>query len=421
MKTQSWPSISFHCIACLLASLAACDAPGITLVRPPTSGSEGFTIHVTLEDSALASALGWQDGVPGAEVQMHRIIDPFQPRVVHTDSTGRTLVRGLLSGLYKVATYRMLSQQEAAATGGVIRAFGDGVKLRLPVHSGIQLTLDKDRRESLVFSEFYGGGQSFTLDLHYRFDLFIELYNNSDTTVYLDGMLIGQAFGYGGSAVNTCAENELFREDPLGLWSSWMHQFPGTGTDYPVGPGEPVIVALDAVDHSQVHPSLPDLANADFEFQGTADTDNPDVPNMPSVGTRTYAEGHGINFYQGSQLYLSLPVDVANLDQRVHPTSGYTYARVPTDRIADVIHGTYEDPNSGALLVPQYYCPRWVNRSLERLEYVFYKPGGNADNTKSIHRKVLRIASSGRIILQDINTSRVDFLIGDYSPGRIEY
>jgi len=27
----------------------------------------------------------------------------------------------------------------------------------------------------------------------------------------------------------------------------------------------------------------------------------------------------------------------------------------------------------------------------------------------------------GRVVLQDVNTSRLDFVLGLYSPGRIEY
>jgi hypothetical protein len=56
-------------------------------------------------------------------------------------------------------------------------------------------------------------------------------------------------------------------------------------------------VAIDGVDDSVVNPGLPDLSYADFEFEGTADSDNPDVPNMPYLGPdAAWNDGHGRPF-----------------------------------------------------------------------------------------------------------------------------
>jgi hypothetical protein len=112
-----------------VAVFAACDTPGVTLIEPDrASGPDTVTFHVQLEDTALARALGWENGVPGAEVQLHRTVDPFQPHILHTDSTGSAYISNLLPGLYKIAGYGALSTDETAPTGGVIRAFGDGFK-----------------------------------------------------------------------------------------------------------------------------------------------------------------------------------------------------------------------------------------------------------------------------------------------------
>ena len=241
--------------AIAITSFVGCDTAGVTLVDPDiATGRDTVTFHVRLEDSALAQALGWADGVPGAEIQLHRIGDPFQPHVLNTDSAGKAYISNLLPGLYKIAGYRVLSDDETDPTGGVTRAFGDGFKQELGSKGTVSLALGADEAGSLVISEAYDGGGTGALG-DYHWARFTELYNNSDTTVYLDGMLLGYSFGISLANVFTCEENQLFREDPLGLLSQEFHQFPGTGSDYPVAPGQVVVVALDAVDHSHADPT----------------------------------------------------------------------------------------------------------------------------------------------------------------------
>ena len=397
------------------AVIAACDTPGLTFVDPDTGGPEDTpdTVHVSLEDSSWAAALGWTQGVPNAEVQVHRFIDPFRPDTLYTDSLGYALLPSdLLAGEYRIAALRLLTVGEAAVTGGPVRAFGDGLIRRLPADT-VNLRMAMDQPGGLVISEIFHGGSTNTI--RYRWAQFVELYNNADTTVYLDGVLYGRAYGHSGSG-EPCEESRLWREDPLGLWALEFHQFPGDGTDFPVAPGEVVTVALDAVDHSVVDQSLPNLSQADFELEGTADTDNPAVPNMASVGSISSLHGHGFMTIPQQVLFLAMPVDVPSLETAL--VNGWRYVRIPFDRAIDVHDGDWVDLNS-VVYLPRYRCT-WVNRELDRMGAVFYYRT-DTDNVASIHRKVLRTVSGGRIVLQDLNVSYVDFVIGSHSPGRIEY
>jgi hypothetical protein len=411
---QSWLLI----LAALV--ITACDTPGLTFVDPETTGSEDTpdTVHVQLEDSALAAVLGWTQGVPNAEVQVHRFIDPFRPDTLYTDSLGNALLPDdLLAGDYRIAALRVLTPDEAAATGGTIRAFGDGFARRLPADT-VQMRMGIDQPGSLVFSEIYHGGG--TLNISYRWSQFVELYNNSDTTVYLDGVLYGSAYGHIGSG-EPCAESRAWREDPLGLWALEFYQFPGSGADYPVAPGQAVSVALDAADHSVVHPTLPDLSQADFELEGTADTDNPGVPNVRSVGPYSALDGHGLSTFQAQVQFLALPVDVPNLETAL--SHGRRYARIPAARILDVLDGERVELNAAPWTVAWdvFYRCRWVSREFDRLESVSVYGWGDDDHTNSIHRRILRAEPGGRVVLQDVTTTFLDFVVGTYSPGRIEY
>ena len=114
------------CLPVILAlAILSCDTPGIRLVNPEGSDSaSGVTFRVTLEDSALAAALGWEDGVPGALISYHRISGEASIRTIVTDSNGSVVLRGMLPGRYRLAAYRVLQDGETGPTGGLIRAFG---------------------------------------------------------------------------------------------------------------------------------------------------------------------------------------------------------------------------------------------------------------------------------------------------------
>jgi len=111
-------------------------------------------------------------------------------------------------------------------------------------------------------------------DVFYFYDQFIELYNSSDDTVYLDGMII-------------CRMAHMLAN------VTYIFQFPGvplTGRQYPVRPGQFVVVAQDAIDHTQIPlvplPGSVDLSNADWEFVNArdyGDSDNPNIPNLHNL------------------------------------------------------------------------------------------------------------------------------------------
>ena len=208
---------------------------------------------------------------------IQRVGEPFAPESLMTDSLGEAHVSVILRGQVHVAAYRVLDESETGPAGGVILAFGDGRIRDISSGKTVPLNLRADKTGSIVFSEWYPGHT-----LHYAYGGYVELYNNSDTTVYLDSMLLGRGWPYNSETeLGSCAESEPYRNDPRGLWSREMHMFPGSGRDYPLAPGQAVTVALDAVDHSVADAGLPDLTNADFELEGTADADNPDFASEP--------------------------------------------------------------------------------------------------------------------------------------------
>jgi len=388
-------------------------------VNPAASDSStGVTFRVTLEDSALAGALGWEEGVPGALISYHRISGEAPIRTAEADSSGSVVVRDMLPGRYRLAAYRVLQEDETGPTGGQIRAFGDGFIRSVYPPQLVELTLRADRAGSVVISEVRVGGTyqgSGSIYPEYDYFGYFELYNSSDTTVYLDGMLWGKGFTKNNDGMaKSCESTALYRNDPQDMWVRYLRQFPGSGTEYPLGPGETAVLAQDAVDHSVVHPGFPDLTGVDFEFISLAGVDNPDVPNMPDVGTS------GIPFYLETicsmGCFLAEAADLASLStERLPFYGGSDWVRIPVESILDVV--------TTDIWTPTYDqfdpCATKVHRSLDRLEdpqyEVFY------DVSVSTQRRVLRMGPGGFPLLQDVGVSFWDFELAPRSPGWIQY
>ena len=227
------------------------------------------------------------------------------------------------------------------------------------------------------------------------------------------GMVIGQSMY---DAYTSCDESRIFRTDPGGVWARYFHQVPGSGTEYPLAPGETAVVAKDAIDHSQIHPSFPDLTHADFELLGPSDVDNPSVPNVPEIGLASWLFGHGMDLQPGWPYFLSEPVDVETLPHAVDETRNVPQelVRIPREALLDVVATDTNDAYWEQICPP---CDRDVHRDFDRL------PGGFIEHSEdleySVQRLVIDTTPDGRAILQDTNTSGVDLVRALYTVGTL--
>jgi len=113
--------------------------------------------------------------------------------------------------------------------------------------------------------------------IYYFYDQYFELYNGLSSTAYLDGMIFLRL-----------SRTELFA-DTLSVTN--IYQFPGTpvtGRQYPIEPGEFVILAQSATNHNDVGPisgKTVDLSNANWEFVNMIQAGGYDNPNVPNITT----------------------------------------------------------------------------------------------------------------------------------------
>lgn len=170
-----------------------------------------------------------------------------------------TLVEGLLPGIYSINI-----------TGKVTTSSGDeyyvnGSKINYAITKEgevLDVSINGLKISPLIFSEiFYAGTATF-----YFRNQFYEIYNNSSKTIYLDGI-------YFANLTPSTATTKLPKwPDADGAnyaYAERVWKFPGSGTDYPVKPGESVVISQFAANHklAQYNPNSPvDCSSSEFEF-----------------------------------------------------------------------------------------------------------------------------------------------------------
>jgi len=253
----------------------------------------------------------------------------------------------------------------------------------------------------------------------YGLGTYIEVYNNADTTAFLEGMLFITSGGILSDFSPRYPCNQFpqnMRLDSMAIYSALILAFPGSGRDYPIRPGEAKVVAMDAIDHRAAAPEKQqvDLSRAHFEqYFSDSDTDNPEAANMVRVYTAgsTGAFGRGFPVNSGRRIYaLMLPSARAAMTLTQFPnTAGasgvgdlYDVYRIPSEYLVDVL-GLEFAPTIFGFGNGAPACAPWS--AYERA------PAPLVDDNfrKAIARRSLGRTSDGREILQRTRTSARDF------------
>ena len=417
-------------------AIAACgggtvtDAPGPstppvdTTTPPVTVQRASITVRIAFDagDAALAATAGID--ASGVTVHLSRSTPGVPPQTGTTGSDGSVRFDNLLEGVYQVSVDRSLSAAETARLAPADRevsifAGGASAVLSPPVNREVTVSLVGARRGSIVFSEIFAYNAPRTGGPLYGLGTYVELYNNADTTSYLDGMLFVTSGGLhtDRSPSYPCtAFPQNMRLDSTAIYSALILAFPGSGRDYPIQPGEAKVLAMDAIDHRAAAPTMQqvDLSRAHFEqYFSDSDTDNPEAANMVRVYTAgsTGAFGRGFPVNSGRRIYaLMLPAARAAMTLTQFPnTAGasgvgqlYDVYRIPSEYLVDVLGLEYA-PTIFGYENTTPACAPWS--AYERA------PAPLVDDNfrKAIARRSLGRTSDGREILQRTRTSARDF------------
>ena len=243
----------------------------------------------------------------------------------------------------------------------------------------------------LLLSEIYYNGsppQSPYYIPQYFHDQFTEIYNNSDEVVYLDSLII--------------ADLDYGHADEDYIYSIHAYMFPGSGKDYPLNPGEFVIIAQDAIDHTVVVPSSVDLHDADFEYfvsNPPGDQNNPDVTDMIQIHHK-----YGVDFLYS--VFNDAVVLLKVTDPYVCGYSEFDCLKFPKSAVLDGVD--YRDN----LAEVEY---KRLDSSID----AGLTGGFDSYKNKSIQRRI-DFYKGVRPILMDNNNSSIDFIVLDHpTPGYI--
>jgi hypothetical protein len=417
---------------------AACSggvSDGSGPVAPPidTTGGGGtvprgaLTLTVTIdpEDATLASTAGV--GVQGITVRVQRRGAAGAPRVVTTDATGAIRLENLLTGTYDVAIDRAVTSAELARLPAEDRdasllTGAASVPLTAPQSASGSVSLVATRRGSLVISEVFTLTTT-SASAPYGFGTYLEVYNNADTTVFLDGLVIARtalSLHRGYIDQSPCGlVNATRRLDPSHLWVEWFIQLPGSGGEYGVPPGEARVLAMDAIDHSAASPGpgQVDLTRAHFEdVASDGDPDNVTVPNVirtwfPNSGVlgRGSRYGHGVSYALArlpAGVVSLAQLDSASLTQMTAGGVDLVYA-LPRAMVLDAFS---QDSNLAQILASSSYaaglrrCVPWLAPVFERAPAFI----GDYAEPLATRRKTAGVTPDGREILPRTRTSARD-------------
>lgn len=213
---------------------------------------------------------------------------------VRTDASGNANFTDVIPGIYDISVSKSLTASEALTLTGISTAITlnvnkNNVNIGSTAANNISLRLAGSAVGSLVIKEVYYTGSSTRSGGTYFSDQFVEIYNNSTDTIFLDNLCIADIFGVSG-LINSTSVPTPFKDDQAHVYANNVWRIPGTGRQRPLAPGESIVIAQDGVNHKEatLNPNSPvNLSTADWETYNerpdNRDADAPSVSNLEKL------------------------------------------------------------------------------------------------------------------------------------------
>jgi hypothetical protein len=322
-----------------------------------------------------------------------------------TDATGQINLTAE-EGVYNLEVTGQKTLTTTVTSGSTQQTYTQQVEIRglleKSLVTGQQVELNVElqiaqKGNGFVIQEVYYTGSNTPANGNYYQDQYIEIYNNSDSVLYADGLSVAES-----NHLNTSAISE-YGNYPNDLIVGAIYTIPGDGKTYPVQPGKSVVIASLGINHKTANANSPvDLEKADFEwYDAGKDVDVPEVPNM--IRNFCYSNTIWVLHTRGAHAYAIFKAPgnytdfITQNTVSVLTASGSSVPRVkiPSSLILDAV-----DLGLGGII---------GSKSLSSAIDVSFSYCDASYNGKSVRRKVLKW-ENGRAILQDTNNSAKDFI-----------
>ena len=370
---------------------------------------------------------------------------------VKPTSDGQVVFTGIVPGTYSVNVSMTLTAAEFTELSGIARAEDYHLNYSIDNQSYFESSsldlklITSEVIGGFVFKQIYYVGSNTKDGALFR-DLFVEIYNNSNTALYADSLCFALVIGKNNTtpsdfllpnlqfdwskSIGMVGENA--NTDYLYAKGIFMIPSDGSGKKYLVQPGQSLIIAGTAVDHTKPYvlnsgkeqaignPTLTvDLSKADFEVylypydlklnptatKFASDVDNPQVPDVETIfatglsdlvlnpqGKESY-----ILFKSGGKSDPNQFPKFPNPETRTVTASTVKYPQIPLSYVLDAVEV--------AAIIEKDKTPR---RLPLKLDAGSISVDGGPYSSQSIIRKT-KTTVNGRRILKDTNNSTADF------------
>lgn len=311
-------------------------------------------------------------------------------------------------GVYSVSIYGVTEQggQSYYINGNIssVSLYENITKEEALKDKSHQLNVRPAKVGGLIFSEIYYCGAS---NYYFR-DQTYQVYNNGDKVEYLDGVCFAQLYPNIATATKPVWPDEEGEDNYV--YALWVWQFPGTGHDYPLAPGESVVIVQEARNHVENNPDSFDNSMAQWECSvGNELRDNAKVPNMPYIFYTSFNKMQWLTSVFGAAFALYKPEgDIIGAD----------YYSVEGEHVVSEVNKSakYARIDANSVLDGLECLPNMNSMQMKRIPG-FVDAGGTSVGAtyigKSVSRKVISHREDGTPIFQDTNNSTIDFEVMD--------
>lgn len=339
----------------------------------------------------------------GAKVTLFNQLKSYSSEML-SDGNGKVVFENIEPGFYNVTVVHSLNIEGISYFFNgleTIEVFGSTNKI---------IELSENKNNDFVIKEFYYSGSLTPAGKAYFSDQYIEIFNNSSTVQYADGISVleHESYGTGDNFWKNIQDTIVVRM----IWT-----IPGSGMDVPVLPGHSIILAVDGFNHKSDPNgnslSPVDLGNADFEFfvskDPSKDIDSPAVPNMEENLFVFRANDANFHVNGGSAIAIAkFPGE--NQEQRIEyinrnlvskasaTGSHYSYyGKIANEYIIDAVEVVLDEAHAIYKRFPL------------QLDAGFTYVASGSKSGKCVRRKIKEVID-GRTVYTDTNNSTEDFL-----------
>ena len=326
-----------------------------------------------------------------------------------TDAAGMVTVSDLIPGIYDIITNWEMSGKEYKALLKDPEGIDDKARVivgaslmnqRIFKAEDMVIDLTAAVVKGLMISKIYYSGTKDLMERNYGTDSYIEVFNNSDEVICIDGKYLGLAESVSPAAYPA-------NENPDSIYLRQICKFPGNGSEYPIQPGGSIVIAAkSARNHQESAENTVDLSHADFEVKVMEGSGNPDVPMLPIISNSTKIQTlnllnggpNAVVLFETDEDVLSWP----EVYQR-GKTSGEMFRRIHKSVVIDGVEclkkPAQTDPDVGSKRLQAEIDAGYITITAV-----------NGNNHESVDRKVSRY-ENGRYYLTDTNNSSADFVV----------